>query len=167
MKHFRLIIFDVDGTLTTTKSKETFRRTANDWEWLPERLEKLKELASQGTRFALATNQAGVAFPWSKFSQEEMQAEIDRVGSEIESIYNAVCYSTPNEKALPQYHNPNDTRRKPGPGMLLEAMGMYREKYGELLAEHTLMVGDRSEDQAAASAAGVYFQHAESFFNQE
>ena len=167
MPRWKLIIFDIDGTLTTTKSGETFRKSADDWEWLTGRLEKLKELSQQGARFALASNQAGVAFPWSKFSQEEMQKEIDRVGEEIGSFYNAVCYSTPNEKALPQYFNANDQRRKPGPGMLLEAMECYREKYGELLEEHTLMVGDRSEDQAAASSAGVYFLHAESFFNQE
>ena len=30
-KQYKLIIFDVDGTLTTTKSGATFRKTADDW----------------------------------------------------------------------------------------------------------------------------------------
>ncbi len=39
-KVHKLVIFDVDGTLTTTKSGATFRESADDWQWLPGRLEK-------------------------------------------------------------------------------------------------------------------------------
>ena len=74
-------------------------------------------------------------------------------------VYVGVCYSTPNPKALPQYHNPNDTRRKPGPGMLIEAMQWY-----SVQPEHTLMVGDRPEDEQVAQAVGVAFQWADEYF---
>ncbi len=155
----KLIIFDVDGTLTTTKSGATFRKTADDWQWLPGRVEKCQQLRGKGIKIALASNQAGVAFPWSKFNEEEIAFEIGTVAYEVSASYTGICYSTPNEKALPQYHNANDTRRKPGPGMLLEAIAACGT-----VPDETLMVGDRDEDEAAARAACASFMHAAQFF---
>lgn len=156
-----LLILDVDGTLVITQSGATFRKTADDWQWLPGRVEKLKELREQGVKIALATNQAGVAFPWSRFTEAEMQAEIEAVAREIGAEYIGVCYSTPNEKALPAYRNANDAKRKPGPGMLLEAM-----RYYGVSPKEALMVGDREEDEQAAQNCGVGFMLAEKFFEQ-
>lgn len=155
----KLLVLDIDGTLVETKSGETFRKTANDWQWLPNRLEKLQELRKRGVKFAIASNQAGVAFPWSKFTEQEIRAEIDVVAQAIGADFVGVCYSTPNEKALRTYHNPNDLRRKPGPGMLLEAM-----QYYGVSPQETLMVGDREEDEKAAKNCGVSFQLANDFF---
>lgn len=73
--NYQLIVFDVDGTLTTTRSGATFRQSAYDWQWLPRRVEKCHELIADGVRLALASNQAGVAFPWSKFTEAEIRAE--------------------------------------------------------------------------------------------
>lgn len=158
---YKLVIFDVDGTLVTCKLGATFRKTADDWRWLPGRVEKCKGLREQGVQIALASNQAGVAFPWSKFSEQEIQHELELVAHEIGASFVGVCYTTPNEKALSQYHNGSDTRRKPGPGMLLEAMATCG-----CTPEETLMVGDRDEDEAAAHAAGVSFIHANQFFSE-
>ena len=47
MTNYKLIIFDADGTLVEPASGETFRKTADDWQWLPSRLEKLRELRVQ------------------------------------------------------------------------------------------------------------------------
>jgi D-glycero-D-manno-heptose 1,7-bisphosphate phosphatase len=159
---FKLYLFDVDGTLVETKSGATFRKSADDWQWLPGRVALCKALCEDGAVFAIASNQAGVAFPWSKFSEEDMQAQIDAVAREIGANYVGVCYTTPNPKALPEYHNPNDERRKPGPGMLLEAM-----QYYGMPAEQTVMIGDRDDDEQAARAAGVTFIHADEFFKPE
>lgn len=157
----RLIIFDIDGTLVTTKSGETFRVSAGDWQWLPGRLQKCHDLASNGTYVALATNQAGVAFPWSKFTESEITAVVVGMVEEMGAHAWAMCCTSPNIKALPQYFNPNDRRRKPGPGMIEEIM----EQLGCSPAE-TLYVGDRPEDEQAARAAGVAFQWADDFFEQ-
>lgn len=159
---FLLIIFDVDGTLTTTKSGSTFRKSADDWTWLPGRIEKCRQLREQGVQIALASNQAGVAFPWSKFTEAQIQVELEIIAQEIGACYIGVCYSTPNEKALPNYYTPNDTRRKPGPDMLIEAMQHCGVSSGE-----TLMVGDRDEDASAARAAWVDFMHADQFFAEQ
>ena len=118
----KLIIFDLDGTLVTTRSGEKFRQTATDWKWLPGRLERCGQLVSDGVKLAIATNQAGVAFPWSNFNEAEIYGQIQFVGNKIQASITTVCYTTPNEKALPQYHYPNDPRRKPNPGMLLECV---------------------------------------------
>lgn len=155
----KLVVLDVDGTLVVTRSGETFRRTADDWIWMEGRIEKCKKMAADGIKIGLATNQAGVAFSWSRFSEAEMQREIEAVAHEIGAEYIGVCYSSPNVKALPKYHDPADSRRKPGPGMILEAM----LHYGVTAAE-TIMVGDREDDEGAAKAAGVKFVHADEFF---
>lgn len=159
MFDYGLVIFDVDGTLTTTKSGETFRVSADDWQWLPNRVEKCHQLVKQGLVLAIASNQAGVAFPWSKFSEAEIQAELERTAQGIGAQFLAVCYSSPNVKSLPAYFNANDRRRKPGPGMLEEAM----RHFGKT-ATQTLYIGDRPEDEQAAAAAGVDFAWADQFF---
>jgi D-glycero-D-manno-heptose 1,7-bisphosphate phosphatase len=155
----KLVIFDVDGTLVRTKSGATFRKSADDWDWLPGRLEKCASLRAEGVRMAIATNQAGVAFSWSSFNEQEIKVQIDIVAQRIGAECTRVCYSTPNEKALPRYRNPDDPHRKPNPGMLHVAMQTL-----DIRAEDTLMVGDRPEDEQAAKAAGVAFQWANDYF---
>lgn len=159
MNNYRLIIFDLDGTLTESKSGKPFRETADDWQWLPGRVERLIQLRVEGALLALATNQAGVAFPWSKFTEQEMRVELTRIMTDVGLAHVAVCFTSPNPKALPQYQAANDPRRKPGPGMLLEAMAACAAT-----PEQTLYVGDRPEDAHAADAAGVAFTWAEDFF---
>ena len=74
LTNIKLVIFDADGTLVKTKSGRTFRKTADDWEWLPGRLEKLQELRAQGKELAVATNQGGVAFGF--LPEESMQTQL-------------------------------------------------------------------------------------------
>lgn len=161
-KVYRLVIFDVDGALTTTKSGKTFRETADDWQWLPGRLERCKKLTDSGVVLGIATNQAGVAFEWSRFTEAEMQSEIEKTAQAIGAEHVAICFNTPNEKALSWYYHPNDPRRKPNPGMLLEGM-----KHVGVEASETLFVGDRDEDEQAAKNAGVDFVWAKDFFGDE
>ncbi len=153
----KLIIFDVDGTLVTTKSGATFRKTADDWQWLPGRLEKLRELKLQGIRLAIATNQGGVAFGFMK--QDDILAELihmcDEGGIPRGGLY--ICYTHPKAKIAD--YQCEDYRRKPGPGMLIEAVQDFDATYAS-----TLYVGDRPEDEEAASQAGVDFQWANNFF---
>lgn len=80
----------------------------------------------------------------------------------IDGCYTGICFSSPNEKALPEYYNANDPRRKPNPGMLLEGM-----KHVGVEASETLFVGDRDEDEQAAKNAGVDFVWAKDFFGDE
>lgn len=156
---YKFIIFDADGTLVTTKSGETFRQSADDWQMLPGREEKCDELREQGVLLGLASNQAGVAFPWSRFTEAEIRVELTALSILIDGCYTGVCCSSPNEKALPEYFNANDPRRKPNGGMLIEGM-----KHIGVEPHETLFVGDRPEDEGAAQSAGVAFQWAKDFF---
>jgi len=159
LSKIRLCLLDVDGTLTTTKSGATFRKSADDWQWLPGRLEKLHELKRQGVKLAVCTNQGGVAFGY--MNQPNILTELARMCKEallpIGGLY--ICYTHPN--ATIERYRAEDARRKPAPGMLLEAMADF-----EASPQETLMVGDRSEDEAAAKNAGVHFMWAKEFFEK-
>lgn len=150
-----LYIFDVDGTLVTTRSGATFRKSADDWQWLPGRLEKLRELERQGAILAIASNQGGVAFGY--LDLKEIRDEMNKLAEEAHIFYVALCFSHP--KATLEAYREDSPHRKPGPGMLLEII----EALGEQI-EQVVMVGDRPEDEQAAGAAGVGFVWAEDFF---
>lgn len=154
-KLYKLIIFDVDGTLTETRSGATFRKTADDWKWLPGRLERLAETREQGIKIGLASNQGGVAFGY--LDPQEIRQELLKVGLAIHAAAVEMCFSHP-KATRPGYHD-DSLRRKPGPGMLLAII----EDSGES-KEDTLMVGDRPEDEQAAKNCGCDFMWAKDFF---
>ncbi len=159
MMDYKLIIFDVDGTLVSTKSGATFRKRAQDWQWMPGRLEKLHALKAQGIRMAIATNQGGVAFGYFEVTDilRELQAMARIAGIPKGGLY--ICYTHP--KASIEQFRAVDNRRKPGPGMLLESMRDF-----EASPEETLYVGDLPEDEEAAKNAGVGFCWAGKFFSE-
>lgn len=160
IEYYKLIIFDADGTWVTTRSGATFRKEASDWQWLPGRIEKIKALREAGIHIAVATNQGGVSFGYMK--QEDILAELTKMIKEAGiapgGLY--ICYTHP--KASLEQYRIEDDRRKPGPGMLLEAM----DHFG-VSPEHTLMVGDRPEDEKSAQAAGTSFVWAWQYFGDE
>jgi len=155
---YKLLLFDVDGTLGKPKSGGDFRETADDWEFFPGRVEACRKLVADGAIIITVSNQGGVCFPWSKFTEAEICAVLDDTARQIGAMASLVACSSTNPKALEKYRF-DDPRRKPAPGMLLEAMAMTG-----VSAEETLMVGDRPEDEQAAKSAGVAFQWAEDFF---
>ena len=69
-----------------------------------------------------------------------------------------ICYTHP-KAIIEEYRWEKDYRRKPGPGMLIEAMADFDAGPYE-----TLMVGDRPEDEEAAAQAGTDFQWSDNFF---
>ncbi len=154
---YRLVIFDVDGTLVTTRSGATFRQSAGDWQWLPGRLERCQELAAQGVKLALASNQGGVAF--GHLDPDAIQEELSAVGSAIGACSVVMCFTHPNAP-LAEYRQESPLR-KPGPGMLLRIM-----ETEQIAPADALMVGDRSEDEQAARNADIDFLWAQQFFGE-
>jgi D-glycero-D-manno-heptose 1,7-bisphosphate phosphatase len=157
-KNYELIIYDIDGTLTETKSGAKFRRSADDWQWLPGRLEKIEALREQDIKQATASNQGGIAFGY--MPESEMFAAMLDLGNQGQFDTMRVCYQHPT--ATIDRYREDSPLRKPGPGMLLEIMQEL-----EVSADKTLMVGDRPEDQQAAQTAGVGFIWADDFFSEE
>jgi HAD superfamily hydrolase (TIGR01662 family) len=159
---YQLILFDLDGTLTTTKSGEDFRTATEDypahedWQWLPGRREKLRALREAGVKLAIVTNQGGVGFGFMR--EEDIAREIAKVAFDADIQFVYICYDHPTA-SIERYKVAESPNRKPAPGMLLSAM-----KASGVAAEHTLMVGDMTSDRDAAKAAGVDFQYARDFF---
>ncbi len=152
---YDLYIFDVDGTLVKTRSGYPFRTIADDWEYLPGRVERLDRLKRSGAKIALATNQAGVAF--GIFTREAMYAATKKIadGVAADTWYMSIMH--PNAK-LKEYRG-DSALRKPKPGMLIDCIGDCN-----VPPNRTLMIGDSDDDCLAASAAGCQFQWSAAFF---
>jgi len=164
----RLVIFDIDGTLTEIKPEILARKPRmvspdnfGEQQPKPGVVDRLAELQSEGVGIALATNRGGVAWGFTTLEKAEALA---REAAELCGVPNARVYICPyhakarGPRAVREYAADNDCR-KPNPGMLLEAM----EDAGVSPAE-TLFVGDFETDQQAAENAGVRFSWAEEFF---
>ena len=152
-----LYLFDIDGTLVSPKSGETFRKTADDWQWLPGRKEVLQVLIAAEKKITFITNQGGVGFGYFKTNEivRAVRAMCYDLGLHEPLPEWYICYTHP-KATMPEYKHENDFQRKPNPGMLLRAMLDF--KVG---STHTLMVGDSLEDYQAAQNAGCHFQWAD------
>lgn len=170
MNNYKLILMDVDGTITDRDSTEIYPKM---WSFI--------EALDQDCQVALVTNQGGPAchdagWPWSE-TYPSLQKTEERLGQILltlekrDHIYGMfVCYAYKQKNGviiLPKGKIKSDrchsyfafselAFRKPEPGMILAAMKEYR-----VVASETLMIGDRPEDRAAAEAAGVAFRHAD------
>ncbi len=182
----KLIIFDVDGTLTPDNKSIMFESAV---------VEKLIALRGQDVTLALASNQGGVGLrhwievvggfgttPEEKArslassqtypTAQDAFTRLATIAGEVTTlsqlpcrIYTCYAYQSKagNWSPVPvgSEDDPMWSRewRKPNAGMLLQAM----LDAGISTAE-TLFVGDRDEDAGAALAAGVQFVEAKEFF---
>lgn len=161
-----LYLFDIDGTLIRSFLREgDAEHDYDDVELLPRRNEAIADLiASNGSEyvgFGLVTNQAGVAMGYQ--TVEQVHAKLAVVVRKLGffdgcpfSIH--VCFYHPEAK-LEEWRMDPCPRRKPGPGMIREAIDAHR-----VLPAKTLFVGDLDSDREAAEAAGVAYRDAGWFF---
>lgn len=139
----KVALLDRDGTIIV--DPPDFRiKTFHDLHFFEDSTESLKYLKSNGFEIVLITNQAGVGE--GIISEEEfwhvhneMLRRLEQRGVSILDTF--VCFAEQN--------NSSDPRRKPNPGMLLEAA----EKY-DIDLPKTFMVGDREGDVMAGVNAG-------------
>jgi histidinol phosphatase-like enzyme len=176
-KQYRLIIFDMDGTLADRDSGELLPGVAD---WFTEHGAKHE--------FGIATNQGGVGMrrwmeqdgfgsPEDYPTEDDVWKHIDGLVGRLQRTYSVrihplVCFAyqskkgkwspTPSPKGSFYDSCWQQNWRKPAPGMLLELMSHYNR-----VASETLMVGDRPEDEQAAANADVDFQWAWEFFGRD
>ena len=103
-------------------------------------VELLAKTRSQGWLHLIITNQSGIGrgyFTKTEFDsvQEELQRQLNGL---IDDVYMS-----------PDMPGSNSIRRKPAPGMILEAA----EKF-HIDLQHSFMIGDRASDIEAGRAAG-------------
>jgi phosphoglycolate phosphatase-like HAD superfamily hydrolase len=175
----RLVLFDLDGTLTGQYETDP----------LPGVERTLVELAEAGARLVGATNQGGVGYRyayerWGRANAakyptvEEIVERLKVLGErlpQLEAFYVSL-HSGQENFPVPRDWRDRPVReeragdlvvrlgwlaewRKPAPGMLLQAI----EGAGADRAD-ALMVGDRDDDRLAAAAARVRFEWAEGYF---
>ena len=139
----KLIIFDLDGTLTPLRSSSVapFEQIL-----LPGVKETCQVIREQGVHMAIATNQGGIlkGFP------------IGSIIAHISWIKDRVGYFEYKIAYQPGYH------KKPGPGMLLELI-IHHQVY----PRQTFFVGDSDTDRQAAENAGIGFIWADQFFGRQ
>lgn len=178
MSAYKLIIFDVDGTLSTPDSGK-LRSDAKPY------FKNLKSAYPEGggPKIALVANQGGVGLrywmetngfgePKEYPTQKKAEGHINGVAKEIEKLYEkpdiyiSFAYQSRKGEWAP---TPKDKRsdprwrrnwRKPEPGMLLAAM-----KAAGVKPEETLMVSDDGPETAQNAGCDHMWDH--EFFQRE
>jgi D-glycero-D-manno-heptose 1,7-bisphosphate phosphatase len=137
----RLVLADRDGVLNEDRPEGVQR--PQDLRLIPGAAAAVRRLNAAGIPVALVTNQSAVGrgvFGWADL--EAIQARLEEAlaaeGAKLDLVL--VAPDAP-ERAGP--------RRKPAPGMLIEAMERF-----SVAPSDTVMIGDDLRDLEAAAAAG-------------
>jgi D-glycero-D-manno-heptose 1,7-bisphosphate phosphatase len=136
----KLILLDRDGVVNKDRSDSV--KSREEFTLLPRVISAIKLLNEASIPVALITNQAVVGRGLlSETGLEDIHDHMNELfkaeGAFIDRIY--VCFSA----------DPQDSRRKPNPGLLLDALKDFKVK-----AEDAIMIGDDVRDLQAASAIG-------------
>jgi HAD superfamily hydrolase (TIGR01662 family) len=134
----KLVIFDVDGTLTPRRGSGTapFERAL-----LAGVRERCRELRAAGYVLAIASNQGGIAKGLATAAVEDHFLW-------LYELLDIAAYRFAVDAG----------RKKPSPAMLQELMEQFGAPAGE-----TYLVGDAESDRLAAEAAGIAFVHIQDF----
>lgn len=172
MKEYKLLLFDLDGTLSPMDGDQLYPDAAK---WLED---------NPNASWMIVTNQGGIGLRhWMEsggFGDPSKYPTLDSFQARIavlfpeEGFYErrvVMCARYQSKKSGEWSPIPpkisflsiwREDWRKPAPGMLLWAMSVK-----ESAPEHTLMIGDSEEDQQSAAAAGCDFMWAHEFFRRE
>ncbi len=139
-----LVLLDRDGVINQDRAEGIL--SLDKFIFLPRAIEAAVMLAKNDFQIAICTNQSAVGR--GKLSQSVLDAihdymcsEIEKAGGRIDRIY--VATEAPEAAT---------ERRKPGAGMLLEALSDFKAKVAQ-----TFFVGDMLRDMQAAHKAGCPF----------
>jgi bifunctional polynucleotide phosphatase/kinase len=75
----KIAAFDLDHTLIKTKSGRVFPKDINDWIPFPRSKDKIKELANNGFKIVVFTNQSG-----SKFNKKDFTEKIENIAKKFD-----------------------------------------------------------------------------------
>lgn len=167
--YVKLLICDKDGTLVRPISGETFVQHPEDQELLPGVAQTIARHAAEGWTIAIASNQGGVQHKFKTLDEagQEMIYLVSRLLPDIDilNVWGVFCPDDGNTlcdfdwvrwRTVNRAPTQPLWYRKPNPGMLTYLIDSYNDTH----VSRILFVGDRTEDQQAAQAAGVDFMWA-------
>jgi D-glycero-D-manno-heptose 1,7-bisphosphate phosphatase len=136
-----LVLMDRDGVLNEDRTGSV--RNPGELKMIPRAAEAVARLNAANIKVAIATNQSVVGRGIIDVAMlarihEKLFDELAREGARIDALFVA-----------PDRPDAATERRKPGPGMLREALARFRASPAE-----TPMIGDSLGDLRAAAAAG-------------
>ncbi|CAM8431512.1 HAD hydrolase, subfamily IA [Candidatus Methylopumilus universalis] len=139
----KILLIDRDGTINVKAPKGEYISIWEGFTWINETRLALSNLAREGFKFIIITNQAGISRGMLTTSalediHQNMVNSLLEDGIEVLRIY-----------TCPDHWDQNSFRRKPSPGMFFEA-----SKDFNLRLDHCLYVGDDERDCQAAANAG-------------
>jgi len=143
LKPKKILLVDRDGTINEKAPKGEYITSWKQFRWVPQTLEALVKLATDGFKFIIITNQAGIARKMIEPEALEgihhkMTQELAANGVEILKIFMS-----------PHHWDENSFMRKPAPGMFFQAA-----KEFNLRLDRCLYIGDDERDCTAAWNAG-------------
>lgn len=136
----KAIILDRDGTIIVDK---VYLNDPEQVEYLPNVFEGLKMLRDLGYIFTIATNQSGIAKGIVDIRNMDIIHEKIAYEFAKHGVYFAGFYYAPYPT------DSNHLRRKPNPGMLLDASSEHK-----INLKKSWMIGDRMTDVEAGHRAG-------------
>lgn len=122
-----------------------------DFEYLPEAIEGLKQLQNAGFMLFVVTNQSGIARGY--YTEDDFLSLTRAMTNDLSAkgvTLSAVYYCPYLEDADLEPYRVNSELRKPEPGMLLKAAQDH-----DIDLSRSIMVGDKVSDMVAAERAGV------------
>ena len=142
------LFLDRDGVLNVDRG---YVSRVEDFEWVDGARECVANFNWRGWFVFVVTNQSGIAR--GLYTEADMhtlhahmEAELEAAGARIDRFYHAPWHE---EGEVARYRK-SSIDRKPGPGMLLQAMADFNVN-----REQSFLIGDKETDMEAARAAGV------------
>lgn len=122
-----------------------------DCRWIEGAVEAIRRLNDLGYLVVVVTNQAGVARGYYGEADVQrlhdwMNRQFRAAGAHVDAFYYCPCHP---EGTVPAYSRKSD-RRKPAPGMILEAIRDWR-----IDTAASFLIGDKDSDLEAARRAGI------------
>ncbi|MCL5991888.1 MAG: HAD family hydrolase [Bacteroidetes bacterium] len=140
----KAIFFDRDGVVNF-RIVGKYIKSAEDFRFMPDFIEFFKKIKTAGYLTILITNQQGIGK--GLMTEKELETVHNFMQSKLKEFtgnnFDDIYYSS-------ELAENNSFRRKPNPGMLLEAI----EKW-DIDIENSWMIGDRKSDVKAGKRAGL------------
>ena len=140
----KIIFIDRDGVINFKAKKGEYITSWKNFEVIPDTIEVMKELSSEGFQFIIITNQAGIARNKMDYN------DLNNIHNNLLKFLKKHEINIIKIYTCPHHWNDNCNCRKPKPGMFYSA-----SKEFNIRLDKTIFIGDDIRDCEAAYNAGL------------